>query len=207
MNGEPKTEMWYLLGATEDAALYAGFQNGTTRESFEVALENGTVQSTLHRIPVRAGDAMFIPSGRCHAIAAGCLIVEIQQNSDTTYRLYDWDRLGLDGKPRALHIRESLLATDFKDHEPRLATLDGESLVSCEHFDVSIWQLANPRAEESTSGVVFIVTHGAVSCGASTFCRGDWFLLPACLKNRVLAPQGSGATVMRCLLPRSNKAI
>jgi mannose-6-phosphate isomerase len=204
LNGEPKTEMWYLLSATEDAALYAGFQNGTTKESFEAALENGLVQSTLHRIPVRAGDAMFIPSGRCHAIAAGCLIVEIQQNSDTTYRLYDWDRVGLDGKPRALHIKESLLATDFDDHEPRLAQLKGESLVSCEYFDVSVWELTGPRTEESLAGVMFIVTSGTVTCGGETFQIGDWFLLPACSKDRVLQPQGPSATLLRCVFPETS---
>ena len=107
LGGEPKTEMWYLIEAEEGAELFAGFRPGVDRRQFESALGNGDVADLLHRVPVRAGDALFIPSGRCHAIGAGCLIVEIQQNSDTTYRVFDWNRVGLDGKPRALHIESS----------------------------------------------------------------------------------------------------
>ena len=121
LKGDPKTEMWFLLDADADAALYAGFKNGVTQQSLEAALSEGNVESILHKVPVRAGDAMFIPSGRCHAIGAGCFIVEIQQNSDTTYRVFDWNRTGLDGKPRELHVPQSLASIDFSDHEPELA--------------------------------------------------------------------------------------
>ena len=74
----------------------------------------------FHRVPVRAGDAMFLPSGRVHAIGAGLVIFEIQQNSDTTYRVFDWNRVGLDGKPRELHVAQSLASIDFNDFEPEL---------------------------------------------------------------------------------------
>src|SRR5688572_1894607 len=114
LNGEPKTEMWYLLEAEPGAELFAGFRRGVDRQQFESALANGDVAELLHRIPVQAGDTLFIPSGRCHAIGAGCLIVEIQQNSDTTYRVFDWNRTGLDGKPRQLHVAESLRSIDFQ---------------------------------------------------------------------------------------------
>jgi mannose-6-phosphate isomerase len=201
LNGEPKTEMWYLLDATPEASLYAGFREGTTRESFERAMHDGDVKATLHMIPVKAGDTMFIPSGRCHAIGAGCLIIEIQQNSDTTYRVYDWDRLGLDGKPRALHIEESLISTDFGDHEPELAKEINEELVSCDYFKVSRWVLSSPRVEEAGTGPVFVVIRGTIRIGGKDFSKGDWFLLPACVQDRTLCPVNGEASVLRCVLP------
>jgi mannose-6-phosphate isomerase len=120
LRGEPKTEMWYLAAATPDACLYAGLRRGITRAEFERRLVAGTVAECFHRLAVRAGDALFLPSGRVHAIGSGCLIFEVQQNSDTTYRVYDWGRVGLDGQPRAVHIRESLASIDFADFEPAL---------------------------------------------------------------------------------------
>jgi mannose-6-phosphate isomerase len=120
LGGEPKTEMWYIADAAPGAELFAGLKRGVTRTEFERKAEKGTVADCFHRIAVRAGDAMFLPSGRVHAIGAGLVIFEIQQNSDTTYRVFDWNRVGLDGKPRALHVAESLASMDFTDFEPRL---------------------------------------------------------------------------------------
>ena len=201
LKGEPKTEMWYLLDATKDAALYAGFRRGTTRAEFESALENGGVTELLHRVPVRAGDAMFIPSGRCHAIGAGCLIVEIQQNSDTTYRVFDWNRTGLDGKPRALHIAESLASIDFADHEPALAQPAGETVVSCPLFQVERWTLAAPRTDTSTEGVIFTVLSGGVECAGDRFSPGEFFILPAAASRRTLTPTAPDTSLLRTTIP------
>jgi len=101
-----------------------GLKRGTTRAGFERRLQDGTVAQCFQRLNVRAGDAMFLPSGRVHAIGAGCVIFEIQQNSDTTYRVFDWNRVGLDGKPRELHLAESLASIDFDDFEPGLLARD-----------------------------------------------------------------------------------
>ncbi len=120
MNGEPKTEMWFIADATPDASLYVGLKRGVTRAEFEKKIADGSVADCFHRIPVRGGDAMFLPSGRVHAIGDGLVIFEIQQNSDTTYRVFDWNRIGLDGKPRELHIPQSLASIDFNDFEPKL---------------------------------------------------------------------------------------
>lgn len=120
LGGEPKTEMWYVTDARADAVLYVGLKKGVTRDEFERRMQDGTVADTLHRIPVHAGDVMFLPSGRLHAIGGGLVIFEIQQNSDTTYRVFDWNRAGLDGKPRELHPKESLASIDFADVEPAL---------------------------------------------------------------------------------------
>ena len=121
LTGEPKTEMWFIADAAPDASLYVGLKRGVTREEFERKISDGSVADCFHRLPVRAGDAMFLPSGRVHAIGAGLVIFEIQQNSDTTYRVFDWNRVGLDGKPRELHVPQSLASIDFNDFEPKLA--------------------------------------------------------------------------------------
>ena len=121
LKGEPKTEMWFIADATPDASLYAGLKRGVTRGEFEKKISDGSVADCFHQIPVRAGDAMFLPSGRVHAIGDGLVIFEIQQNSDTTYRVFDWNRVGLDGKPRELHVAQSLASIDFNDFEPKLA--------------------------------------------------------------------------------------
>ena len=120
LGGEPKTEMWYVADADPGAELFVGLKKGVTRARFERAIQDGTVADCVQRLPVEKGDVMFLPSGRIHAIGAGLVIFEIQQNSDTTYRVFDWNRTGLDGKPRQLHVSESLASINFDDFEPRL---------------------------------------------------------------------------------------
>lgn len=120
LGGEPKTEMWFIADAAPGAELYVGLKRGVTRATFQKKIRDGSVAECFHHLPVKPGDAMFLPSGRVHAIGAGLVIFEIQQNSDTTYRVFDWNRLGLDGKPRQLHIAESLASIDFNDFEPGL---------------------------------------------------------------------------------------
>jgi mannose-6-phosphate isomerase len=120
LGGEPKTELWYVTQAAPGAELYVGLKRGVTRAEFESKLKTGAVAECFHRVGVGPGDAMFLPSGRVHALGAGLVIFEIQQNSDTTCRVFDWDRLGLDGKPRELHIAQSLASIDFQDFEPAL---------------------------------------------------------------------------------------
>src|SRR6266478_3612262 len=120
LGGDPKTEMWYIAQAEPEAELYVGLRRRVTREEFERRLQAGNVADCFHRLRVREGDAMFLPSGRVHAIGAGMVIFEIQQNSDTTYRVFDWGRVGLDGKPRELHVAQSLASIAFDDFEPPL---------------------------------------------------------------------------------------
>ena len=105
LGGEPKTEMWHIADAAPGAELFVGLRPGVTREVFETKIAAGEVADCFHRIPVKRGDTMFLPSGRVHAIGAGLVIFEIQQNSDTTYRVFDWNRPGLDGKLRSCTCR------------------------------------------------------------------------------------------------------
>ena len=110
-----------------------GLKKETTKDDFEAALRNNQVEQYCHRVDSEAGDSMLVQSGRIHAIDAGNLILEIQQNSDTTYRVYDWGRLGLDNKPRQLHVEESMQCIDFMDFEPMpLKSKDKNDLGKCQ---------------------------------------------------------------------------
>ncbi|MFQ5578436.1 MAG: type I phosphomannose isomerase catalytic subunit [Anaerolineae bacterium] len=118
-NGElGKTEMWYVLHAKPGAKLIFGLKRGVTRQSFRRAIETNTLESSLHYLPVKAGDAIFVAAGSVHALLEGTLVAEIQQNSDVTYRVYDWGRLGADGKPRPLHVGRALDVINFGQIEP-----------------------------------------------------------------------------------------
>jgi|ERR1051326_1920542 mannose-6-phosphate isomerase len=196
LGGEPKTEMWYIADAKPGAELYVGLKRGVTRHQFEQKIKSGEVANCFHRVPVKAGDIMFLPSGRVHAIGAGLVIFEIQQNSDTTYRVFDWNRVGLDGKPRDLHVSQSLASIDFEDFEPQLIStastkadpFTGRPVVNCPLFDV-----AACRVESAGSmllnldririiGVItgrVIVTDGKQS---SELKPGDFCLIPANVK-------------------------
>ncbi|MGB1252340.1 MAG: type I phosphomannose isomerase catalytic subunit [Candidatus Promineifilaceae bacterium] len=109
-----KSEMWYILDAAPDAAVIYGVTEGTTPENFAQAITDGNLEPRLHYLPVKRGDFVDVPAGTLHAILGGILVAEIQQNSNTTYRVYDWNRMGKDGKPRALHIDKSLDVINFE---------------------------------------------------------------------------------------------
>ncbi len=206
LQGEPKTEMWYLAHAEAGAEVFAGLAEPTDRGQFETALNEGRAADLIHRIGVQEGDAIFIPSGRIHAIGAGCLIVEIQQNSDTTYRVFDWNRLGMDGKPRTLHIDQSLQSTDFADVRPALQP-SGEgaaTVAECAFFRVEKWTVDGSRAAlENTGGrfAIFTCLSGKVECAGMTFGPGDFFLVPACLPQAQVQGLEPGAALLRTTLP------
>ena len=127
LRGEPKTELWYFAATRPGARIYAGLNPGVSRKEFEQRIRDGSVAGCFHVESPRAGDAMFVPSGRVHALGAGNVVFEIQQNSDTTYRVFDWNRPGLDGRPRELHIGPSLESVDFSDVAPGLVQAPWES--------------------------------------------------------------------------------
>jgi len=195
LGGEPKTEMWYIAEATPDADLFVGLKSGVTRAEFERKIQDGTVAECFHRLPVEKGDAVFLPSGRVHAIGAGNVIFEIQQNSDTTYRVFDWNRVGLDGKPRELHIAQSLASIDFNDFEPRLIksiysqneVFKVRVLADDPLFRVDACQVKRgERFHIRSEGLQILgllqgrleISHGA---GKLELQAGQFALLPACL--------------------------
>ncbi|MDI3534961.1 MAG: mannose-6-phosphate isomerase [Thermosediminibacterales bacterium] len=109
-----KTEMWYIIDALPGSKLVLGLKNGVCKEDFRKALEEGCLHTYLNEIEVQPGDVLYIPAGMLHAIGEGILLAEVQQNSDTTYRVYDWNRVGSDGKPRELHVDKALEVIDFE---------------------------------------------------------------------------------------------
>ncbi|CAA6677898.1 MULTISPECIES: type I phosphomannose isomerase catalytic subunit [unclassified Lentimonas] len=185
LNGEPKTECWYIADAEPHATLIAGLKNGVTREDFEAGLANNTLESLVHTISVKAGESIFIPSGRIHAIGGGNLILEIQQNSDTTYRVYDWGRVGLDGSPRDLHIEESLKSSDFNDFEPDTIKPNGgsQTLAESDVFDLRkvCLKAGETLSFDATQPRILSVLIGALkeTTDGAELQRGDNALLPA----------------------------
>jgi mannose-6-phosphate isomerase len=206
MGGEPKTEIWYVAQADKDSRLYAGLRPNVTLQEFERKTHDRTVADCFHSIPLEAGDVMFLPSGRVHALGGGTLVFEIQQNSDTTYRVYDWNRMGLDGKPRELHIPQSLASIDFGDTEPDLVREDFKAfaegglirtLANHEAFIVrQIRVEANAELQWKLGGELIIlgVIHGEVLVeGAGEVAAvhpGGFVLIPACLSAAVVRSIG-----------------
>jgi mannose-6-phosphate isomerase len=202
LGGEPKTEVWYFLDALPGARIYAGLKKGVTREEFENDLRTGEVERTLHEIPVVTGESIFIPSGRLHAIGEGNVIVEVQQNSDTTYRVYDWNRMGLDGQPRAMHIEESLASIDFDDFEPAAKAAWEKTVANCPFFQVEKLSLESPRDVRPDRRFALVaVTDGSVLCGGKRFGKGQFFIVPACGPDAVLKPEGGEAEILVTTLP------
>lgn len=194
LGGEPKTEMWYIADSAPGAELFVGLKRGVTRQQFEQKIHVGTVAECFHRLKVKKGDAMFLPSGRVHAIGAGLVIFEIQQNSDTTYRVFDWNRVGLDGKPRELHVRPSLESIDFEDFEPKLAdhktmemaAITDRLLVSHDLFTVRLLNYSDNATiplEPDKTFLILGVVAGRLSTRVAgenlTIRAGDFCLIPA----------------------------
>ncbi|HUF61152.1 MAG TPA: type I phosphomannose isomerase catalytic subunit [Verrucomicrobiales bacterium] len=213
LGGEPKSEMWHIVRAEPGACVYAGLKRGVGRREFEEGLAAGQTEDQIHSIPVRAGQFLYLPSGRLHAIGGGLVLFEIQQNSDTTYRVFDWNRPGLDGKPRPLQVEESLQCIDFSDVEPGMDEAEGECLVRCPWFCVDRWELGAGAVREvlpEGGFAVVAVVSGKVQCGTMRFAAGDWFLVPAAAEGKareLCAEGGSGAEILRTTLPMAIKSV
>ena len=143
-----KTEMWYVLEAEEGAYLYQGFEKEISKEEFEKRIKENTLTEVLHKEYVKRGDVIFITPGTLHSIGAGLLIAEIQQSSNVTYRIYDFGRVGADGKPRQLHIQQSLDVTKI-EKPVKYKSLD-EHMVNCDFFCVDRIK-ANDKAYEDVA--------------------------------------------------------
>jgi mannose-6-phosphate isomerase len=184
--GEPKTECWYIIAAQPGAAIYNGLKRGVTREAFEKAVRSGTCADLLNRVPVEVGQCHFLPSGMCHAIGQGLVIAEIQQPSDTTYRVFDWNRTDANtGLPRQLHIEDALESIHFDDAPIAPPTTIGR-LVDCPEFKVDKGHLLSGGEvllKIGTMRVLVILTgRGQIVAEAVEpvrFAAGQTLLIPA----------------------------
>ena len=205
-----KTEMWYVVQATPGAALYSGFSRPIDADEFRHRVEEGTIMEVLRRYEVCPGDVFFLPAGRVHAIGAGCFVAEIQQTSDVTYRIYDYDRRDVDGRPRELHIAQALDAIDYTyhpDHRTRY-TPRPDSVAELAHspyFTTHLLDLTSlPMTRDFAqldSFVIYICTEGVVtirddSRRECTLRRGQTVLLPATTRSVTLTPAPSSAKLL-----------
>jgi mannose-6-phosphate isomerase len=195
LKGEPKSEMWHFVATAPGAKLYAGLRRGVSREQFEQGLPDGTVADCVHALEPQAGDSLMVPSGRLHALGAGLLVFEIQQNSDTTYRVFDWNRLGLDGRPRQLHVEESMRCIDFADAEPGLhPAAAGNPLAACEHFRVD----RCGESAASLAGVRLVMAINRLEWAGTVLAPGSVAIWPAAAG---LAPPIEGGAWLEITLP------
>jgi len=202
LGGEPKNEFWYVAAADASAELYLGFHDSIARTQFEKALRAGTTADHIHKIPIKSGDAVFLPAGRFHGAGAGTLLIEIQQNSDTTYRVFDWNRVDDKGHQRQLHVDRALQCIDFDDVRPQLLQPDGELLLRYNLFEIQKWNLDSPR--EITAPGQFAIgccLTGSLRCANVDLMRGEFFLIPAQLQDRQLHPQTEGTTLLHVTIP------
>lgn len=212
LNDAGKTECWYLLQPPEKGVVL-GVEPGTTREEFGRRLEAGELEMCLHYEPVEAGDLVFCPAGTLHAAVPPMVFAEIQQNSDITYRVYDWNRVGLDGKPRELHVRQAMEVAEIAPPQglvrkpTRLADspFRQEELLDCDKFAVHRWRIERSadrgEREEGFEVLMCLDGLGAVEAASGkpvAFGRGDTLLVPAsCREYRISVD--APATLLRAV--------
>lgn len=207
LKGEPKTELWYFLHTDENAMIYAGLKKGVTREIFEKAIGTPKLAELLHTLKPEPSHVMFLPSGRVHAIGGGNVIFEIQQNSDTTYRVDDWSRVDDSGKPRALHIPESLASINFKDYEPVFAQPHGERVIECPFFSINrTFIFPGEFRTWNSTGESFqyhFIVQGELTMEGRTFQPGDGWLVSADHPRYELQPGKDGVELVTIELGRN----
>lgn len=199
-----KTEMWYVISADKDAHLMSGLSRKITPEEYVERVDNHTITEVLHDYKVSAGDVFFLPAGRIHSIGAGSFIAEIQQTSDITYRIYDFGRLGLDGKPRELHTELAKDAIDYSvcdDYRTHYTSRKNEEaeLVSCRYFTTSLLDIDKPYAKDLTgldSFLIIICTEGKGEIvddqgNRESMHQGETILIPASAASVEFIPDGN----------------
>lgn len=209
-----KTEMWYVLQSEKDACLFSGFNRSMTRDLVKKCLQDGTIMNVLRRWPTSSGDLYYIPGGTIHAIGKGNFVIEVQQTSDVTYRLFDYNRLGLDGRPRQLHIKEGIDAINYTtklDSKIQYESILNENtkIVACPYFVTSLCQLNKPKLlslKDIDSFVILIVTEGAFSIIDNTgneteLNTGHTLLLPAMTKEIIINPQTKPSSFLEVYCP------
>lgn len=207
LGGEPKSEFWVASKVANGALWYAGLKAGIGREIFEKSMRADTTAECLHQLAVGEGDGLYVPSGTVHALGAGQMVFEIQENSDTTYRVYDWGREAENGGQRELHREEAMQSINFAYSECVPVTKNEGCLLEGPEFQVEKIVLPPGAARVFPPGFsVVALVSGAVACGGQSFGPGDYFLLPAnetegvVVESSGLAPAG-GAFLLRVTWP------
>jgi len=184
--GQPKTECWYIISAQPGSVIYKGLKKGVSKEQFASAIRDGTVAELLQEVPVEAGQCHFLPAGTAHSIGAGLLIAEIQTPSDTTYRVFDWNRVDETGKPRQLHIEQALESIHFDICGQDLPVTTEGRLVDCEFFKIDKVRHAEGTKAALPAGkmkvMIFLSGFGTIyprQAENVSFKAGDCLLLPA----------------------------
>jgi len=206
-----KTEAWVVLHAEPGSVIYAGLKRGFDRPALERELSRGTCELCLHKIEPKAGDCVFIPAGLVHALGEGLVIAELQQASDTTFRLFDWNRVDRDGQPRPLHIEQAMKVIDF-EHGPAVVRPPEATdrahvrrLVACDKFVWDRWQFDTPQPAGDDESVHLLAVldgevHVAGDVAEEPLKKGDTLLLPASLGAVELTP-GGNVTLLDAYLP------
>lgn len=213
--GEAKTECWLTLAGDADACVFAGLQSGTTEETFKQGIENEELERMICKVPAVEGEAIYIPGGRVHAIAEGCLLLEVQQNSNTTYRVYDWGRVGNDGNPRELHIDQAFQVINWNDTAPtpsRPVPIESEGknnwfeLIKSPYFHMTRLDLSQEESllSNGESFRILFVSQGTVRISGNGFTEtlrpGVSCLLPAALEVSSLVPIDGPASAISITL-------
>lgn len=211
-----KTEAWYIVDAAPGSKIYAGLKSGVDRKALQQAIAGGATEEVLHVIEPEAGQCIFIPAGTVHALGGGLVVAEIQQSSDTTFRLFDWNRVGDDGRPRPLHIEQALDVTDYSigPISPQTPQVDEdglETLVRCDKFVLkqaafdagspgktfTIGNLTSPLIVTVVKGAVTLVCEDGWRFAAAT---GQSFLIPAVMPQLEIRGD-AGAVILMAYLP------
>jgi len=215
---EAKSEMWYIIDTEKNAFIYAGFIRNTDINEFTTLLQNNRLLEIIRKIKVTKGDVFFIPAGRIHAIGAGCLILEIQQNSNITYRIFDWNRTDIDGNSRPLHIKEAIASIKWNDitdpfcspKDIPTSTCNSKKLfISCPHFQVEKINIMETEQNIGTrdsfevlfveTGKIKIIPHEQIETYTSSLGAGSLLLIPAAIQPYSIANDSPKATLLRIL--------
>lgn len=213
-----KTEMWYVMDADKESVLINGFSKSLNKEQYVDCFKRGELKSVMNYEAVKKDDVFYIPAGRVHALGPGVMLAEIQQTSDVTYRIYDWDRIGVDGLPRELHTQEALDAFDFKrydDYKTSYAIKENEtvSLVNSPHFTTNVLDVTLPIAKdysELDSFVAFLCVEGAIKLeteqGTINLVKGEIALIPNLINEIRFFPEKSARLleVFTIVIPETN---
>lgn len=185
-----KTEMWYVMDCDKDATLICGMKESVKQEEIEKIIQEGNIRDYLKQVPIHKGDVIYIPSGTVHAILKGTLICEIQQNSNLTYRVYDWDRIGKDGKPRELHIQKAIDVIKQDTKQNIIPTMNQEkdsyqNVIDCNYFKVDLLNITSNYQEtsnkESFEAMMVVEGNGILKVNNKEYeiKLGDSFIIPA----------------------------